>query len=96
MTERKLKCAECDWMGYSGDVDRVSDPRPLKADEVNWWQVCPSCRMPEQFVPLCDEPRCLNEVSCGTPTPYGYRNTCGKHAPRTTAEQSADCPDPKG
>ena len=30
---------------------------------------------------LCDEPGCYDEISCGTPTPDGYRSTCSKHAP---------------
>jgi hypothetical protein len=30
---------------------------------------------------LCDEPDCYNEITCGTPTETGYRNTCGKHKP---------------
>ena len=30
----------------------------------------------------CDEPGCKEQVSCGTPTPTGYRNTCGKHRPK--------------
>lgn len=30
---------------------------------------------------ICDEPGCLEFVSCGIPTPTGYRNTCGAHRP---------------
>jgi hypothetical protein len=30
---------------------------------------------------ICDEPGCLNFVSCGTPTEGGYRHTCGDHQP---------------
>jgi len=30
----------------------------------------------------CDEPGCKKRISCGTPTPDGYRSTCGDHAPR--------------
>jgi hypothetical protein len=30
---------------------------------------------------LCDEPGCFNQISCGTPTPTGYRSTCHTHYP---------------
>ncbi len=30
---------------------------------------------------VCDEPDCKRPVTCGTPTPKGYRHTCGTHAP---------------
>ena len=38
----------------------------------------------------CDEPGCMRQISCGTPTPVGtygaastgYRRTCGEHRPR--------------
>lgn len=33
------------------------------------------------IVGLCDEPGCYDEITCGTPTPDGYRSTCSKHAP---------------
>ena len=33
---------------------------------------------------LCDEPGCLNNVSCGTPTDDGYRSTCYEHKPGKT------------
>jgi hypothetical protein len=31
---------------------------------------------------MCDEPGCKEEITCGTPTPTGYRRTCGKHLPK--------------
>jgi len=30
----------------------------------------------------CDESGCKERYTCGTPTPNGYRKTCGKHIPR--------------
>lgn len=30
---------------------------------------------------ICDEPGCINQATCGSPTDNGYRHTCGKHAP---------------
>jgi hypothetical protein len=29
----------------------------------------------------CDEPGCMEQSSCGTPTMTGYRRTCGPHMP---------------
>lgn len=29
----------------------------------------------------CDEPDCREQVTCGTPTPDGYRSTCFDHRP---------------
>lgn len=33
---------------------------------------------------MCDEPGCKEPISCGTPTPTGYRRTCSDHYPRAT------------
>jgi NAD-dependent SIR2 family protein deacetylase len=41
---------------------------------------CPECGEMD-LAPCCDEPDCLRPVSCGTPTPEGYRLTCGEHRP---------------
>ena len=30
---------------------------------------------------ICDEPGCISEAGCGTPTPDGYRWTCSLHMP---------------
>ena len=35
----------------------------------------------KSMVGLCDEPGCYDAISCGTPTPEGYRSTCYNHAP---------------
>lgn len=43
---------------------------------------CPDCYSIDQFTLACDEPGCWQEVCCGTPTPTGYRTTCGKHIPK--------------
>lgn len=31
---------------------------------------------------MCDEPGCKEPITCGTPTPSGYRRTCSEHCPR--------------
>jgi len=30
----------------------------------------------------CDEPGCMEQANCGTPTAKGYRHTCSKHVPK--------------
>jgi len=77
----KIKCTECGWIGKMADADEVTDPRPLPDTVPETWWVCPECRTPENFRILCDEPGCQFDVSCGTPTPDGYRQTCHDHAP---------------
>ena len=32
----------------------------------------------------CDEPGCKKQISCGTPSPDGYRNTCWGHKPEAS------------
>ena len=73
----KCQCTACQWVGMSGALDNVKDPRG--PDE---WRVCPQCRTPENLAMVCDEPGCAERVSCGTPTQQGYRSTCHKHAPQ--------------
>lgn len=75
----KVKCKECSWDGRVKDLDRVTDPRPLPDTTPDNWMVCPLCRTPENIAPVCDEPGCSREVSCGWVATGGYRNTCSKH-----------------
>ena len=35
---------------------------------------------------ICDEPGCIKQVTCGTPTKDGYRNTCSEHSPRERSQ----------
>lgn len=42
---------------------------------------CPLCKDVTTFTIVCDQMGCREPYSCGTPTPAGYRMTCGKHAP---------------
>lgn len=74
---KRIACSECDWRGTDAEADHVQDP---KGPDV--WQVCPKCRTPEHLEMVCDEPDCWLPVSCGTPTPTGYRSTCHHHYPR--------------
>lgn len=75
---RKVKCQECDWVGFVAEV--LTAPNPFNAeDSVNG---CPQCKSVDSITYACDEPDCWREVSCGTPTPEGYRSTCGEHRPK--------------
>lgn len=74
---RKVVCEECEWTGRISEVLRAQNPW----DETDTILGCPKCRSPESFRFACDEPDCWASVTCGTPTPTGYRSTCGKHAP---------------
>ena len=78
----KVLCSECDWHGESKQLLTTSNPfRPV--DNVKW---CPDCFEPNCFVRACDFEGCYEPVTCGTPTPGGYRNTCFTHDPvRSTA-----------
>jgi hypothetical protein len=88
--ESKVTCDECHWKGTLGQVDRVLDPNPLPNTEPDMWHVCPRCRTPEHIVMACDEEHCWERVTCGTPTPEGYRNTCSVHAPWRKADGYPD------
>jgi len=76
MTDKVL-CKECDWHGLETEMLRA--PNPFDAEEI--LTGCPKCKSVGSLVLACDEPECWQESSCGTPTPSGYRRTCGKHIP---------------
>jgi hypothetical protein len=79
MSDRKVKCAECDWGGVESVI--LTAPNPFDpSDTVNG---CPKCHSVDSIVYACDEDGCWDDASCGTPTPAGYRSTCGKHRPDT-------------
>ncbi|MDP2410328.1 MAG: hypothetical protein Q8M26_08585 [Pseudolabrys sp.] len=65
-----------DWY-CSGPYATVSDRIGRAMKKLGWI----ADTMPE----ICDEPGCLEFVSCWTPTEGGYRNTCGKHQPERAA-----------
>ena len=68
----------CGWTGLEKDV--LSAPNPF--DPEDDLTGCPECKGVNTIVPACDEPGCWEEVTCGAPTPSGYRQTCGKHRPK--------------
>ena len=71
----KAKCQECAYICNTSDILRAPNPFD-KDDNVSG---CPECKSVDSFVRVCDEPGCNREVACGTPTPAGYRQTCGRH-----------------
>lgn len=78
MSERRVICEQCDWVGPSEETRKAENPF-VDGDVIT---ACPRCLTIEQFVDCCDEPGCDKPVACGTPTPNGYRSTCGKHMPK--------------
>jgi hypothetical protein len=63
-----------DW--YCGSPDgQVSDHIARAMKKEGW--------IYDDMPAICDEPGCLEFVSCGTPTEDGYRSTCHKHIPVT-------------
>lgn len=75
----KWKCSErhCGWHGDDSEMLRAPNP----FDEGFIICACPKCKEVGVLSGGCDEPGCTDFASCGTPTPDGYRVTCGKHAP---------------
>lgn len=62
-------------MTISNEFDLNARDQLIKA-----WQSGEEAKM-RAALDLCDEPGCFNRVSCGTPTPTGYRSTCHTHYP---------------
>jgi hypothetical protein len=68
----------CNWRGMETELLTAQDP--FDVEEI--LTACPRCKGIFELRIACDEPGCWYEVTCGTPTPNGYRQTCGKHAPK--------------
>ena len=75
----KINCRECDWQGDSKTPALLAANPFDPADLVTG---CPQCRSVNSLEACCDAPGCREPVSCGTPTPDGYRSTCGNHRPK--------------
>lgn len=74
----KIICKECGWGGTTDEVLVAENPFE-KREKIHG---CPKCKSIESFYSACDEPDCWKEITCGTPTESGYRQTCGKHKPK--------------
>jgi hypothetical protein len=73
-----FECDQCGAVMKESDVLQTAVPRPKGGDPAVVSQ-CPECGECECFTSVCDEPGCGAEVTCGWPTPAGYRRTCGEH-----------------
>ena len=80
MHKGKVVCDErrCGWRGETHEVLQATSP----FDERDILDGCPQCKAVNTIYVACDEEGCWDTVSCGTPTPDGYRSTCSKHAPK--------------
>ena len=76
----KWRCQDCNEISIEQDL--LHAPNPFKPSEVITG--CPLCKSADGFDAICDVPGCESMVSCGTPTPDGYRHTCSKHNPSRT------------
>jgi hypothetical protein len=76
-TNKKVLCDDCYWHGLQNDL-LIADHPFLFGRTVFG---CPKCSEISDFPLACDEPGCWQEVTCGTPTPTGYRQTCYQHKP---------------
>lgn len=77
---KRYRCWKCHARVYENEVLWADHPFALEAGEKITG--CPKCREPNTLYLACDEPGCWDEASCGTPTPNGYRQTCGDHRPQ--------------
>ena len=77
MASEKITCRDCHWHGRASEM--LIAQHPFAPTETI--SGCPKCKGIDQLFVVCDEPGCAQEVSCGTPTPQGYRQTCGAHQP---------------
>ena len=78
----KVICEECSWHGLATEL--LSAPNPFDPTEAV--SGCPKCMSINTAAEACDEDGCWAESCCGTPTPGGYRRTCGRHMPRPEKE----------
>lgn len=79
----KLTCDTCHTRLWDNEV--LSVPNPFDGTEPIYG--CPICHTVNDLSVVCDEPNCWLKISCGTPTPAGYRRTCREHVPEDTLEE---------
>ncbi len=76
MKDEKMVC-ECGWDGLESDLLKADNP--FDRGTIHG---CPHCRGVNICHVACDESGCWEPAMCGTPTPGGYRHTCGPHRPK--------------
>ncbi len=77
MSTNKLKCDECDWHGTKAEMLKAPNPF-CQVDDIYG---CPRCFVVNRLTYACEHADCWGDANCGTPTPDGYAQTCGKHIP---------------
>lgn len=83
MSSDKCICEVCHWEGVNEEV--LSAPNPFDAQDVVYG--CPKCNSVDSMLPACEHEGCWRRVTCGTPTPDGYAQTCEKHVPKKAGEK---------
>ena len=80
MTDKinKVVCLDCSWHGTEPELLRAANPFDTRETITG----CPDCKCIESTYLACEEFGCWAQVSSGTPTPTGYRQTCHKHSPK--------------
>lgn len=73
--KRKWQCENCERIFTETELLKAKNP----FDETTEIFGCPACKDVGGFIGICDEPNCTQTASCGFPTRYGYRRTCGEH-----------------
>ena len=77
----KRMCEECGWHGQSDELLTADHP----FDPADTLFFCPQCKQVDSYLAACDTDGCWESVTCGTPTPEGYRQTCSRHKPAAEA-----------
>lgn len=73
---KKWRCNTCKNLMY--DSELLHGKNPFCEDMIVVG--CPYCKDIGDFTGICDEPGCSRDVSCGFPSPDGYRTTCHEHS----------------
>lgn len=76
-SDDKAKCRECKWGGRTSEL--LTAMNPFGNGETIYG--CPLCKSVDSVDPCCGYGDCWKLCTCGTPTPNGYRHTCGDHTP---------------
>jgi MinD superfamily P-loop ATPase len=71
----RYRCEDC--YNICEEHALLAAPNPFDATETV--HGCPVCKSIGTLVPVCDVEGCERPVSCGWPSPKGYRHTCGEH-----------------
>jgi hypothetical protein len=76
-----VRCESCGWSGKLEDM--LEAVHPFDSEEKV--HACPNCmELNDSCIGLCDEPGCNQPISCGWPSPGGYRHTCHTHWKKDT------------